>query len=272
MALENTIETIESVSEGLRKFYAEGDDEKFHLDEALVSEVSGLSSALSKERKSRSTLEKETKTLKFDLGKFKDIDPEMYRETLDKLEALESAALGKKGKFNPDSDEVKEYFDKKTERLRADLNSRNEDLKTKLGETETDRDGLRSKLHHLLVTTDVDEAVIKAGIVTDYLDMARRVAADIFRIEDGKLVPRNADGEIMFGVSGNEPITPEEWAESVFKKQYPRLFEHSSGGGGGKGKSFLGTNKKTGDMTQDEKTAFIKEYGLAAWEKKLSSN
>ena len=53
MALELVVDSIEDVSEELRGFYSEGDDDaKVHLNPALAGEITGLKSALDKERKS----------------------------------------------------------------------------------------------------------------------------------------------------------------------------------------------------------------------------
>jgi hypothetical protein len=87
MSLKAVVEKIEDAPEAVRSFYAEKDG-KFVLaveeaDGFALENVSGLKSALGKERSTREQLER-------DVVRFKDIDPDKAREALSKWEEFQT--------------------------------------------------------------------------------------------------------------------------------------------------------------------------------------
>jgi hypothetical protein len=93
MALKPVVDTIDEVPETIRDEYKQGEDGKFHLANFVpkdkVEDVSGLKSALQKERENSRKAAKERDELKSTLGD--DFDPEQYK-TL-KQQAAERALL-----------------------------------------------------------------------------------------------------------------------------------------------------------------------------------
>lgn len=273
MPLEFTVESIDNLEEDLQTLYVKGEDEKFHLRETLKAEIGGLKSALEKERTSRATLEKERRKLQADLERFKDVDPERYRESLQKLDELEAQALGDKGKFDPNSEEVQKYFEKKTERLRSDLGAQMEGLKGKLSETEKERDTLKENLHRMVMTTVVDRAALEAGVRKDALELVRLTASTVFRVEgEGELIPRDPENQIIYGNDASRPMSPEEWVQSVLRRKYPYIFEGSGGGAANNKGSGAVSNKRPAEMSPAEKSRFIAENGFEAWEKLVNES
>ncbi len=103
MGLEATVSSLEDVSEDLKEEYAEGEDGKFHLKilgnyvpKDKVEDVTGLKSALKKERDNASNAAKQLKTLQ---EKFGGIDIEEYEQLQEaQREAVEHEAE-KKGEW-----------------------------------------------------------------------------------------------------------------------------------------------------------------------------
>jgi hypothetical protein len=88
MALKAILDSIDDLNDGVKEHYKARDDGKFVLsveaiDGLALEDVSGLKTALGKERTTRENLERQ-------VVKFKDLDPEKAREALAKLAEFEN--------------------------------------------------------------------------------------------------------------------------------------------------------------------------------------
>lgn len=201
---------FEALPEATRELYIEQNG-TFVLD-ADFEDVSGLKSALDKERTTRGTLEKTLSELKKQLG---DTDPAKAREALAKLQELEDKKLIDEGK-------VEELLRSRTERLVKDFEQKLADRDGKLTAAE-------KRLAELVIDNEL-RAVgaskkVRAEAMEDFLERGRKV----YRLVDGKAVPMQGD-QVVFGKKPNEPMSMDEWADSLTPKA-PHLFEGSSGGG-----------------------------------------
>jgi len=261
MPLLATVAKIEDVSEDLREEYIEGEDGKFHLKilgsyvpKDSVEDVSGLKSALKKERENASTAAARARKLEEDMA---GIDPEDYAR-LKEMEAKEEENKAKKaGEWD---------------KLREQMN-------TKHAEELAKRDKDKSRLMTALEKRTIDAAAVSAlnelkGNVTLLLP---HVKGHVKMIEDetGDFVARVVDdaGNPRVNGEGKFLSVRELVGEMRDSEVFAKAFEASghSGGGtppngqGGTG----GTGKKGGIpsglkrtvMTTKDKVAFIKEHG-----------
>ena len=218
MALKLMLETLEGVDEVTRKLYTEKDG-KFMLDVDGLEDTSGLKSALEKERQKARELEKA-------MAKFKDVDPDKYRELQKQLEALEEQGLKDAGKLD-------ELLAKRTERMKADFENQSAAMQEALNKLKGENDTLKKNLTDTLVKKAVLESIAEVGSLRKeaVTDAVSRGLGTWVVNEKGALEPRKADGSIIYGKDGAAPMTMKEWAEGLLKDA-PHFFQPSNGGGG----------------------------------------
>lgn len=212
--LKTTLATkaeLDALPEALRGLYVERDG-KFLLD-ADFEDVGGLKSALEKERTTRANTEKALADIRKALG---DTDPVKARDALKKLQDLEEKGLIDQGKFE-------ELLRARTERLAADYDAKLKERDDKLTAAE-------KRLAELVIDNELRAVAttkkVRASAVDDFLRRGR----EVYKLKDGKAVPLAADGSVVFGKKANEPMSMEEWADSITGSA-AHLFEGSSGGG-----------------------------------------
>lgn len=162
--------------------------------------------------------------LKKQLEAFNGIDPKKHAEL-----------VKKEADFEMSKADTKEKVDELVSKRMAKMTEEHEAAVKTLTEE-------REKLNKQLTTLQVDQAVIttatEIGLRKSASEDIIARASRTWRLEDGKPVAYNEDGEKIFGRLG-EPISMKEWAEGLAKNA-PHLFEEnsgsdSSGGGGGGG-------------------------------------
>lgn len=246
MALKAILEKLDDAPEALREHYAEKDG-KFYLsvdavDGYALEDVSGLKSALGKERTTREALEKQ-------VVKFKDLDPDKALAALAELEELK--------KIDP-SKEADKIANTKFENAKAQL------LEQHGREVET-RDGriklLESTVESLLVDAVATAALAEAkGSVELLLPHVRKHTR--VKEADGKFTVEVIDGE------GNGRIadakgTPMDIkglvAEMRGSDTFARAFDGDGHSGSGKEIDNPGGKPPKGDMggSRDERRAAI---------------
>jgi hypothetical protein len=211
MALKAVVESLDAVPEIHRTLYIQTDDGKFKLDAEGVEDVSGLKSALEKERAER-------RQARADLEKFKDIDPVKYHDAVARLNAIDEKELIDKG----DLDKIVES------RVKA-LKDR---LEGELTNERTSKQTMQQRLEELLIDSEVQRESLPLVVDTAMGDVVRR-AREIFSIVDGHSVPMR-DGKIVYGEDGVTPLTIRDWLAGLAKTA-PHLFKQSQGGGAGTG-------------------------------------
>jgi DNA-directed RNA polymerase subunit F len=211
-----TKEEHEALDASLRDLYAEKDG-KFILDAEGVEDVTGLKSALKKERDAASAAQKTLKELQ---DKFTDLDPEKARDALEKLRALEDKTLLDAGK-------VDELVARKTERMKADHDNQLKALVKERDGWKGKAGGFEYQLQQTLLETQLRDAATKAGVTrTAFPDVILR-AKQIFQPVDGKLVPMR-DGQVVYGKDATQAMSVEEWLTAL-SNDAPHLFEKSAG-------------------------------------------
>lgn len=209
MALKAIVDSLDAIPEAHQALYVKMDDGRFKLDAEGVEDVSGLKSALEKEREDRRKARQE-------LEKFKNVDPEKYAELVKLHEDIESKELLAKG----DVDKVVENRVKQMkEKFEGEIQNLTGTNKSLLG-----------RLEALLIDTEVQREAIPLVLDTAMDDVVRR-AREVFRIVDGHAVPMQGD-KVIYGSDGVTPLTMKEWLAGLAKTA-PHLYKGSQGGGAG---------------------------------------
>lgn len=255
MELEPIVDALDGVPEALRPAYREADG-KFVLnvkqkDGWALEDVSGLKTALGKERTARETLERQ-------VVKFKDLDPDKAREALAKLEEIAQIDPAK---------EADKIANTKFEAAKAQL------LEKHGGEISS-RD---ERIAHLTKTVEsllIDQAATAAlaeakGSVELLLPHVR--AHTRVKEADGKFTVEvvDKDGNVKIADAKGAPMDIKGLvAEMRQSETFGRAFEASGQSGSGKqpGNGTGGAGQlKRGQMTNAQKAEYIGQHGQEAF-------
>lgn len=229
-ALPLVVDKLDAVPEAMRTEYVEKDG-KFHLDVTGMEDTSGLKSALDKERKAAKDAEKARKDLE---ARFAGIDPEKFRNLMDKLAGDEEAALIAAGK-------IEEVIGKRTEKLRGELQRQVDEAANKVKLA----DERANKFSQRVLDNHIRAAAVKTGLHSHAVEDALLRGRAMFVLNEvGDAVQLGEDGKPVFGKDGKTPYSPAEWLEGM-KEQAPHWFPAGGAGSGAQGGSGGAGSAKT---------------------------
>lgn len=218
------------------------------IDEQVNAQVSGLKN---KNSELLGKLKESTESLK----RFEGIDPDAVKTILQRFSDDEEAQLIAAGKID-------EVLDKRTERLRADV-----DKQIKAANERAEKaEAFSSKFRDRVLGDAIRSAALKAGALPEASDDLILRAKGTFRLNDeGEAVAVDANGDVLFGKDGKTPLTPVEWAESL-KETAPHLFPRAEGSGaGGHKPAGGGGSLKRSEMSSSDKADYIRKHGQQAY-------
>lgn len=230
MNLKRTVDSLEDLSEQIAELYEKvGDGFQLKKIEGMVSK-----SKVDEFRNTNTELMKTKTELEKMLKNFGDYTPEQIVEMQTKIQAMDDKKLIDAEKFD-------ELLEARTDRMKADFEGQTTALETRATAAETLVSGLSGKLSSLIIDTGIQNAALAAGTVRQgamryLLDHGRSV----FSLDENqKPVPKDADGNTIYGKDGQSPITMDEWAKGQLVESH-YLFEGTSGGGAGGGDGHTG--------------------------------
>jgi len=236
MALKTTVQNLEDVEASFRGLYTKvGDvyvldtddgEYKTRLSEFRNNniELARINDELGKKAGSVDQLMEQLKA-------YEGLDPETAREAVTQFEAMREKKLIDAGKLD---EVVEERINKRLQLLNKDHSAKVAALENALNETKTTADTFKNKLSEVVIDSSLQSAVttvapVRKGAMMDILSRGRQV----FKLdESGAPVPRDSNGDIMFGKDGKNPMSMEEWSQSLLQDA-SYLFEPNSGGGAG---------------------------------------
>lgn len=254
MKLQAVVDVIENVPEQYRSAYQQGEDGKFHLTEIELEDVSGLKSALQKERIRAGDAEKALKA-------FEGMDAAELRDLLNRIETDEDMKLIKEGKHD-------QVFIKKSEKMRQD-HQRQIDKLTEEHKAALDAADKRTRLYEGRVLENaLRQAAAEVGLHTPAIRDAVREGRMAFVLDDdGNAVQKREDGSIVIGKDGRSPFSPREWLEGM-RAEAPHWFPAAGSGTGTKQSTTTnGSGKKTmtrsafDKLPAEEQYKFIRKEG-----------
>jgi len=135
------------------------------------------------------------------------------------------------GALDPEAPEVKALTDAAVARAVAGLEQTNAELKDEKRQLATLVKARDEQLARLAIDGELRAAAVNAGLVPGAVDDALGRGRRVFTLdEDGRLVARNAEGEVVPGADGERPMTSAEWLESM-RESAPHWWPPSSGAG-----------------------------------------
>ena len=168
--------------------------------------------------------------------KFEGIDLDGYKDMVKQQQSLKDKKLIDAGKID-------ELLDERTKSMRE---LHNKELDKIQGINGT----LNKQLETLVIDNAVRDSATKSGVVDTGIDDVLLRSQSVFSLKDGKAVPHDADGNVIYGDGSNDPMTVQEWVKGQMEVA-PHLFKSSQGGGSEHGKNFTG--KGSQDLTALQK-------------------
>lgn len=248
--LKAVVGSLDEIQEDLRSLYRE-ENGKFLLDADGVEDVTGLKTALERERQARGKYEKEAREARKLAERFGDLgtDPDEIKATLEKAKQNDEDRLKAAGR----NDEV---LAKKLESVQKDFDARLKKYEEKIKEADERESKARAKLRLTLIDNAIRDAAAKAGILPTAVDDVLLRGRAAFQLEDDeRVVARDADGTILLQVSG-EVETVESWLKGRMAKAAPHWWGPSAGSGAVRSASG-GAFKPRSQMTNKEKAEVI---------------
>lgn len=252
-----TYDTQEAVPEDLRE-NAENKDGKFVVSVSptkKVTEFRDSNLSLSRERDgANATIAK----IRTDFG----YDPEKHDEfkaTLDGLRTTDQQV--RDGKLVKDTS-LDDAVQKRTGEMQRQHQAQVDGLTTNNTNLTNENKELRLRLDNMEIDTRVGAAAAMetSGLRVDAIEAVKDAARKVFQMRDGKLIPIDADGNIIYGSDGTKPMEPLEWIKTKLAQSSPFFFKESSGGGsgGGRGNGAPG-GLKFGEGTPQERMRQARE-------------
>ncbi len=260
MAIKHTYDSLDEIPEALREDYTEVDGKfvlgvlKDFVPKTAVEDVSGLKSALHKEREAHREAERKARQIAEQYAGF---DLEEYNAMKEAAAQAEEDRAKKAGEFDSLKQQMLEGFSKKEATLRE------ENAK------------LTASIEKQVATAAAASALAEHKGDAKLLGLTVQQAIKVFREDDGSFVARVVDdaGNPRMGADGKYLTVSEFVAGMREDDSYSKAFlgSGSSGGGtppgsgqpGGSGaKGGIPSDLKRSSMTPRQKADFLKEHGL----------
>ena len=222
--LESELANLDGIDEKYKALYEE-EDGKFKL--TIKTPDLEAKARVDEFRKNNIDFKKEIDSLKEQLNKVKDIDPEKYEEMKKQLnKAEEKKAL--------DEGDTEKVIEARVANMKEQYESQISELTKALEESKGKYEKAQNELNSATINESVMELVdsefkIRKGALPDLLSRVR----EVWRLEEGKLVAYNGAGENAiktYGKDGKELLTMKEYLEGL-QKSAAHLFENNEGGG-----------------------------------------
>lgn len=261
MELPDQVESLDAVPEPFHRFYSEGEG-GFALDQdGFTGAVKNYDSILGEKKKATAKLKEYEAKLKAYDGID---DPEEARKAAEELRKLKDQLAAKDA--GTTDEEVEKLLKARTQRMVEDHQATLTAKEKALKERDDQLAKLTDELANRVIDSEVALAATTDGFVPPALEDAVAAARRIFKLEDGKAVPRDADGQLMLGKDGEKPLTVKEWLEAT-KSSKPHWWKAQANGGGATGSDTGGGGGNTmsraafDKLTPEKKMAFTKGGG-----------
>lgn len=208
---------------------SEEDDVKMYSED----EYNSVKGKLDEFRGNNVKLMKDMETLS---AKFDGIDVDGYKDMVKQQQAMKDKKLISEGKID-------ELLEERTKTMRE---KHNQELEKIQGLNGT----LNKQLETLVIDNAVRDSATKAGVVDTGIDDVLLRSQSVFSLKEGKAVPHDREGNVIYGEGTSEPMSVNEWVKSQMEVA-PHLFKSSNGSGSEHGKNYVGSGSR--DLSALEK-------------------
>lgn len=180
------------------------------------------------------------------MKQFDGVDIENVKNLQKQMQENEEMRLLAEGK-------TEEVINRRIENFKKDYESQLQARDGKLSEYEQMLKKKEERLASLVIDGQIREAYVQLGYEPAALDDVLRLGRDVFIMdENGKAVPRDSEGNIIFGKDAKSPVSAGEWLQNLAeKKTYLRGVNKGAGTQANRGSGRVDTSK----MSSTEKIA-----------------
>lgn len=203
--LKFRIAKLEDVDENLREMYKKGEDGAFYL---------AVEGAVAKEKLDE--FRNNNVELMRRLDSLKDIDPKKYQDLLEQQRKIDEKKL-------IDAGQIDELVNQRVQEMQKENKKTVEQLNGQLQVA-------NRQLESLIIDNSVREQAIKLGVAPSAVDDVLLRAKTVYHVEDGKAIPKDSEGKVIYGTDGQTPRPIGDWIGGL-KETAPHLFQPSQGSG-----------------------------------------
>jgi len=216
----------------------------------LDKEVQGL-------KKKNSELIDKEKKLKEQMSQYDGVDVEKIKALQKQIETNEEMRLLSEGK-------TEEVVTRRVEAMKRDFDANLAARDSKLSEYEKMLKDKEDRLASLVIDGQVREAYVGLDFDPEALDYALSQARSTFIMnEEGKAIPRDDHGSLIFGKDGKTPISAREWLEGLAEKK--KFLRKQSAGAGTLPNTRSSGKIDVSKMSSSQKIAEgLRQRGMAA--------
>lgn len=266
MPLQRELESLDGVPEAVAEHYVQDTSSgKFVLSvEGMVPKAK-----VDEFRANNTDLMKQLSSLKTELERTR----EEYGLPPEEVQNMKKTIESYKDKKVLDDEGIEALLEKRLAQLKADHGSELKQRERQIADLSKDREHWASKFQRTVIDRELKDAALQAGVrPTALQDVVLRGQGMWHLNDDGRIVAKDAQGDLMYGADGVSLLAPKEWMDTALRESAPHFFEPSGGGGapggGGPGGSQrMNVRAKSDLKTPAEKAAFIGKFGLDAWTK-----
>jgi len=243
-----TYNSVEEVPEGLR-------DGAKEVDGKFVVRVV-LEDKLNEFRESNITLRQQLDTLGPIVARVKTLAGEDLDAFERDLEGLRDISQRVKDGELKTNDQIEAAVNERVKAIREGYESNEKAARDAAIKAEQKALTLQQRLDQTVIQHHVTQAVIspESGVRTEALPDILERAFRLFKMEEGKPVPKNGEATI-YGSNGADPMSVSEWLTKL-RTEAPHFFKGNNGGGadGGKGGKIGGfTPQEIAGLTAQQK-------------------
>jgi hypothetical protein len=221
MALKQSYTVQAEIPEALAEHYVEKDGRWILVTDPPTDDVTGIKTALDKERGLRRDAERHLNDLKI---KFDGIDPEEVAKLKDRVKSLDDQELY-------DRNGIEVLVSKRTQSMKDDYTRVLQAKDNEIGQLRDANATLDKKWRQDRIKTALLDAATRAGVAKHALpDAVQRGMAVFVDLDDqGNVIAKQGD-DIRYGKDGVSPFSPDEWLQGI-KADAPHLWPQSVGTG-----------------------------------------
>jgi hypothetical protein len=245
VAIKGVVDSLDAVDKAYQEHYSKGQDGRFYIQVEGHQQVEHLKSKLEEFRNNNH--QKDDKLKEYE-SRYKDVDLEDYKRTKAEIEELRS---GKGEKFG-------EIVGRHVEKVKGEYEGKVSQLTKTAKEYEHKATTLEGQLHRVLIDNELQRAASSSNALPTAVEDILLRGRNTFKIVDGKPVPYDPNGQVIYGKDVVTPLSIEEWMKALQGKA-PHLFEGSTGGGASGGRSVNGVNAVTITKTQARDTNLYRQ-------------
>lgn len=266
MALQRELESLDGLPEAVVEHYTQD-----QTSGKFVLAVDGMvpKAKLDEFRANNTDLFKKIQDKEREMNELRD----SYGMAPEEVATIRQTLESYKDKKVLDDEGIEALLEKRLATLKSEQAGEIKVREKRIDELSRDREHWAAKYQRTVIDRELKDAALATGVrPTALTDVVLR-GSGMWHLDDsGRIVAKDAQGDLMYGADSVSLLSPKEWMESSLREAAPHFFEPSGGGGANGGGGPGGTNRinirfKSDLKTSAEKAAFIGKHGLDAWTK-----